>query len=245
MSYLVLARKYRPRSFDALVGQEHVVRTLRNAIAQSRLAHAYLFVGPRGTGKTSTARIFAKALCAKGGPSIDFDPDDELSIEIAEGRCMDVLEIDGASNTGVEQVRELLGREDGAPPPVDLDLERRTGDFVRARIVARTLTCVHDLSDGGLAIGAAEMALASGVGVTLDATSPGNAHPFLFGEDQARYLIATDAPEALLKAAADAGLHAGVVGRAGGDAFASRDLFSIPLARLRAAHEDWMPGCMG
>ena len=107
------------------------------------------------------------------------------------------------------------------------------------------MTVVHDLSDGGLIIAAADMALASNVGVTLDATSPGNAHPFLFGEDQARYLIATDAPEALLKAAADAGLHAGVVGQAGGDAFASRDLFSIPLARLRAVHEDWMPAFMG
>jgi len=142
-------------------------------------------------------------------------------------------------------LREVLGREDGAPPPVDLALERRTGDFVRRLIQSRTVTVVHDLSDGGLIIAAADMALASNVGVTLDATSPGNAHPFLFGEDQARYLIATDAPEALLKAAADAGLHAGVVGQASGDAFASRDLFSIPLARLRAAHEDWMPGFMG
>ena len=143
-------------------------------------------------------------------------------------------------------LREVFGREDGAPPPVDLALERRTGDFVRGLIKSRQVTVVHDLSDGGLIVAAADMALASNVGLTLDATSPGNAHPFLFGEDQARYLIATSDPESLLKTAADAGLHASVVGQAGGEAFASKQgLFSIPMATLRTAHEAWLPGYMG
>jgi len=106
-AYQVIARKWRPQTFDDVVGQDHVVRTLRNAIARNRIAHAYLFVGPRGTGKTSTARIFAKALNVTGGPKADFDVNDPIARSIADGSCLDVIEIDGASNNGVEQVREL------------------------------------------------------------------------------------------------------------------------------------------
>src|SRR5438477_7201041 len=107
VSYEVFARKYRPQTFDDLVGQAHVSRTLKNAVAQNRLAHAYLFVGPRGIGKTSTARILAKALNCVKGPTVNPDGTCDNCREIAAGNSLDVLEIDGASNNGVEQVREL------------------------------------------------------------------------------------------------------------------------------------------
>src|SRR5437016_3534237 len=107
MAYQVIARKYRPQRFSEVVGQEHVTQTLVRAIEQKRIAHAYLFCGPRGTGKTTIARIFAKCLNCTGGPKVDFDDKDPRCQEIAEGRSLDVFEIDGASNNGVEQVREL------------------------------------------------------------------------------------------------------------------------------------------
>ncbi|MCZ8193154.1 phosphoribosylformylglycinamidine synthase subunit PurL [Brevundimonas sp.] len=145
-------------------------------------------------------------------------------------------------------LREVLGREDGAPPPVDLALERKTGDFVRGLIEGGELTVVHDLSDGGLIGAAADMALASDCGVVLDASSAAHAHVLLFAEDQARYLVATAAPQTILDAAREAGLHASVVGHAVGTDFASAgpkgELFRIPLAHLREMHESWMPTWM-
>jgi DNA polymerase-3 subunit gamma/tau len=115
VSYQVFARKYRPQTFDDLVGQAHVTQTLKNAVEQNRLAHAYLFVGPRGIGKTSTARILAKALNCIHGPTITPCGVCDSCKEIAAGNSLDVLEIDGASNNGVEQVRELRDNVRYAP----------------------------------------------------------------------------------------------------------------------------------
>jgi DNA polymerase-3 subunit gamma/tau len=111
--YRVLARKYRPQNFAELIGQDAMVQTLGNAIKRERLAHAFLMTGVRGVGKTSTARLIAKALnCTgpdgQGGPTIDPCGVCEACISIAEGRHIDVIEMDAASHTGVDDVREII-----------------------------------------------------------------------------------------------------------------------------------------
>ena len=106
-NYVVVARRYRPRGFDELVGQEHVCRALVNAIETSRVGHAYLFTGARGVGKTSAARIFAKALNNESGPSATPDNESDVALAIDAGQDVDVIEIDGASNRGIDEIRNL------------------------------------------------------------------------------------------------------------------------------------------
>ena len=140
------------------------------------------------------------------------------------------------------------GGYEGAPPPVDLAAERRAGDFVRGLIRAARVSAVHDISDGGLLVAVAEMALAGGLGVALDAAPEGRpAHAVWFGEDQGRYLVAAAPDEAarILQEAAKAGIPARRVGMAAGDALKLPGEAPLLLSSLRTAHERWLPAFMG
>src|SRR5437667_1860202 len=135
MSYQVIARKWRPQKFDDVVGQQAVTRSLRNALTSRRLAQAFVFAGPRGVGKTTTARILARALNCASGPTADPCGHCEACVEIAEGRDIDVLEIDAATHTGVDNVREVIIAGLGIMP-------------VRNRYKVFIIDEVHQLSSG-------------------------------------------------------------------------------------------------
>ena len=144
-------------------------------------------------------------------------------------------------------LREILGREDGAPPPVDLAAERRNGDAVRALITARAVTAVHDISDGGLAVALAEMAMAGGLGATVTALPGGvAAHAALFGEDQGRYLLTCQAGsvDGIIDRLARGGVPVSCIGDTGGDALTLPGERPISIAELTRAHESWLPDYM-
>jgi phosphoribosylformylglycinamidine synthase len=143
-------------------------------------------------------------------------------------------------------LREIEDREDGTPPPVDLAAERANGDFIRARIAAGDISACHDLSDGGLLVALAEMALAGNLGASIALPKDIPAHGFCFGEDQGRYLVTVAKPkaESLLAAARGAGVPALILGESGGNALTVDGGNTISLSKLRAAHEGFLPALM-
>ena len=142
-------------------------------------------------------------------------------------------------------LREIEGREEGAPPPVDLAAEKNNGDFVRATIEAGRIEACHDVSDGGLVVAVAEMAMASGIGAGISGPPEGiPLRGWLFGEDQARYVIACADGATLLGDAKKAGVPAAVIGHTGGDALTVGESHTISVGELRRRHEDWLPTFM-
>ncbi|MCJ7788102.1 MAG: AIR synthase-related protein, partial [Methyloceanibacter sp.] len=177
-------------------------------------------------------------------------PDIVRMATLALKREGDLLLLLGAEHGHLGQslfMQIVLDRSDGAPPPVDLDAEWRTGNLVRALIREGALSAVHDVSDGGLLVAIAEMALAGSKGVTLEA-APDHlpVHALWFGEDQARYVIAAspDNADAIHKAAALAEVPIRLLGRVGGEAIALQGEAPLPLGTLRTVHEDWLPRFM-
>ena len=182
---------------------------------------------------------------AIGGVGVIENLADAVGLAMPEGAALVLIgKTDGHLGQSL-WLREIAGQEAGPPPPVDLAAERRNGDFVRERILAGAVAACHDLSDGGLLVALAEMAMASGVGAAL--TVPvGNAfdHGFWFGEDQARYILAVTDAAGLLAAAAAAGIPAMALGRATGTTLELPGLGAISVPELSAAHEATLPALM-
>ena len=141
-------------------------------------------------------------------------------------------------------LKYIEGREEGAPPPVNLEAEKRTGDLVRALIRDGFTSTVHDVSDGGLYVAIAEMALAGNIGADVFLPETGNPVMWLFGEDQGRYVIATRNPDAILTMAEAAHIPAAIIGQTGGEVLTVEGEDPVRLEELRALHEGWLPGLM-
>jgi phosphoribosylformylglycinamidine synthase II len=175
----------------------------------------------------------------------DFTKSATLAFKAADQAILLVGEASGWLGQSL-YLRDICGREEGAPPPVDLAAERRNGDFVRALIGEGLASAVHDLSDGGLLVALAEMAMASGIGAALD-LAPFAAHAFWFGEEQARYVVTAAAPaaETIMARARTAGVPVRRIGTTGGNALTPKDDRPILVAKLRESFESWFPAYMG
>jgi phosphoribosylformylglycinamidine synthase len=177
-------------------------------------------------------------------------PDIDVMATVAFKNAGDVIVQIGRDGHHLGQsvyLREILGREEGAPPPVDLAEERRVGDFVRGIIRSRLVTACHDISDGGLLVALAEMAMARGLGASIKVPeSAATPHGFLFGEDQARYVVTVDPSvlDAVTAAAAEAGVEARVLGNVGGEVLDVAGIATISVAKLKQGHENWFPEFM-
>ena len=200
-----------------------------------------LYNETRGS-ETPTAILPTPAI---GGLGVLDDAADAVGLAPSPG---DTIVLIGATRGHLGQslwLREVAGREDGPPPPVDLAAERENGDFVRAAILARHVTACHDVSDGGLLVALAEMALAADAGLAIEAPDAGvPPHAFWFGEDGARYLCATREPASLVADALAAGLPARVIARVDGGALALPGEPAISVSALRHAHEEFLPALM-
>jgi phosphoribosylformylglycinamidine (FGAM) synthase-like enzyme len=141
-------------------------------------------------------------------------------------------------------LRDVCGREEGAPPPVDLAAEKRHGDFVRGLIRDGLVTAAHDISDGGLLVALAEMAIASGIGAVLEGMANIPAHAFWFGEDQGRYLLTGKNADLIAERAKAAGVPLTRLGATGGKALAVAGERPITVAQLKEAFESWLPAYM-
>jgi phosphoribosylformylglycinamidine synthase subunit PurL len=183
---------------------------------------------------------------AIGGVGLIADAAASIGLAFPPGGQTIILIGETAGHLGASlYLREIAGREEGAPPPVDLAAERRNGDFVRAQIAARRVGACHDIGDGGLLVALAEMAMASGIGAEI--AVPAGAvplHAYLFGEDQARYVLTTTAPDAVLAAAATAGVAATRLGVTGGAALTVHGAGAISTSELKRVNEAWLPAYM-